>query len=68
MMKSVHQELIILNSPKYMKTEVHTEGPKPATRGGEWEPIKISPEIQPVGQFPEYHHKPSTQGMRIAMD
>src|SRR6185369_14081698 len=34
-------------------------GPKPATRGGgEWEPIKISSEIQTVGLYPENHPSP----------
>ena len=36
------------------------EGPKPATRGGEWEPIKISSEIQTVGLYPENHPNPQT--------
>ena len=36
-----------------------SEGPKPATRGGgEWEPIKISSEIQTVGLYPENHPSP----------
>ena len=29
------------------------EGPKPATRGGEWEPIKISSEIDPSAYIPK---------------
>ena len=28
-------------------------GPKPATRGGEWEPIKISSEIGPSAYIPK---------------
>ena len=34
------------------------EGPKPATRGGEWEPIKISSEIHTVDLYPENHPSP----------
>ena len=29
------------------------EGPKPATRGGEWEPIKISSKFEPSADIPK---------------
>jgi len=40
-------ELIIIS----WALAIATEGPKPATRGGEWEPIKTSLEIDPSAYF-----------------
>ena len=40
-------ELIIIS----WALAIATEGPKPATRGGEWEPIKISLEIDLSAYF-----------------
>ena len=36
------------------------EGPKLATRGGEWEPIKISLEIDPLAYIPKITTNPRT--------
>ena len=45
------------------------EGPKPATRGGsEWEPIKISLEIDPSAYIPKSPLALYLRYVRIAMD
>jgi len=48
---------------------MENEGPKLATRGGEWEPIKISFEIDLSAYIPKITTKPSNLGYeRIVMD
>jgi hypothetical protein len=45
-----------------------TVGPKLATRGGEWEPIKISSEIDPSAYIPKSPQALEPRSARIAMD
>ena len=57
MIHAVRVNGFVCKDPKDVKAD-DFEGPKPATRGGEWEPIKISFEIQIVGLYPENHPSP----------
>ena len=54
-----YQKASVLLPSILIMTNMLNVGPKPATRGGgEWEPIKISSEIQTVGLYPENHPSP----------
>ena len=46
----------------------YIEGPKPATRGGEWEPIKISPKFELSAYIPKPPQTLEPRSARIAMN
>ena len=48
--------------------ERHGVGPKPATRGGEWEPIKISLKLESSAYIPKPPQTLEPRSARIAMN